>query len=458
MANFLQHRNEIGLQIPYVERDNKVTIYVIHVTMGPVRWQVKHRYSAFAALHDILVADHGVSKELLPPKKVIGNQDPVFIEKRRAALETYLQSVTNFLKIAMPQELAYFLHFHQYEVLYLLQSLALQFFNEGDLLLQNSTSFKFTPLQLHAISERLRQPCPPVDVPDKRLDFSHVLDFCCQLTMVEVEGSNYPLNNSSLIPNKLPFNLSAFKSVRHLVMGEVDVTQIKEAQNIRAHVHSLAVHHSQLRSVATIAMCDALHKDICSAGENYIWHRLTELDLSFNYLEEIDESFRIMPHIKKLKLSHNKLNQVTGLTHLPQLSELNLSANAFYSIKDLHTSLGNVVHLDLSENHISTLGGFSKLYSLERLELASNAVSDVSEARHLSALPNLEYLTLTGNPVSTTVDYRTRVLERFGNRAADICLDNEKPNQKELDTIAILQVLRVVREGRTPPPRTPRYS
>jgi len=109
---------------------------------------VKHRYSAFAALHDILVNDHGVAKDLLPPKKVIGNQDPVFIEKRRAALETYLQTVMNFLKIAMPQELAYFLHFHQYEVLYLLQSLALQFFNEGDLLLQNSTSFKFTPLQV----------------------------------------------------------------------------------------------------------------------------------------------------------------------------------------------------------------------------------------------------------------------------------------------------------------------
>jgi len=40
MANFLVHRNEIGLQIPYVERDNKVTIYIIHVTLGPVRWQV----------------------------------------------------------------------------------------------------------------------------------------------------------------------------------------------------------------------------------------------------------------------------------------------------------------------------------------------------------------------------------------------------------------------------------
>jgi hypothetical protein len=100
-----------------------------------------------------------------------------------------------------------------------------------------------------------------------------VLDFCCHLTMVEVEGSNYPLNTSSLIQNKLPFDLTAFKSLRHLAMTDVDVTQIRDAQVVRAHAHTLAVHHSQLRSVATIAMCDALHKDIASAGENYIWHR-----------------------------------------------------------------------------------------------------------------------------------------------------------------------------------------
>jgi len=100
-----------------------------------------------------------------------------------------------------------------------------------------------------------------------------VLDFCCQLTMVEVEGSNYPLNTSSLIQNKLPYDLTAFKSLRHLAMTEADVTQVKDAQMVRAHAHTLAVHHSQLRAVATIAMCDALHKDISSASENYIWHR-----------------------------------------------------------------------------------------------------------------------------------------------------------------------------------------
>lgn len=309
-------------------------------------------------------------------------------------------------------------------------------------------------LQLHAISERLKQPCPPIDNPDKRLDFSHVLDFCCQLARVEVEGSNFPINSSNLVPNQLSFDLIAFKSLQHLFMTDVVVTNIRDAQVVRSNLESLAIHHSQLRSIATIAMCDALHKDVKNAGDGYIWHKLTELDLSFNYLEEIDDALKLMPNISKLNLNHNKLSTMKGLTQLPHLSHLSLAANAYYTVEDLHTRLGNIVHLDLSENHVSSLLGFSRLFSLERLELASNAVADVDEARHLAHLPCLEALTLTGNPVSTVVDYRTRVLERVGVRASEICLDNERPSLKELDTIAVLQALRIVQEGRAPPQRT----
>lgn len=255
------------------------------------------------------------------------------------------------------------------------------------------------------------------------------------------------------MPNKLPFDLIGFKSLSHLVMTDVNVTNICDANVLRSNLQSLIVRHSQLRSIATLAMCDALHKDAKNAGDEYIWHKLKDLDLSFNYLEEIDDAIRLMPNLHKLNLNHNKLSTVQGLTQLPHLSHLYLAANTFYSVEDLHVRLGNIVHLDLSENHISSLLGFSRLFSLERLELASNAVTDVDEARHLSSLPCLEALTLTGNPVATCVDYRTRVLERVGVRAAEICLDNERPSQQELDTIAVLQALRIVQEGRAPPQR-----
>ncbi|KAJ8877231.1 hypothetical protein PR048_021685 [Dryococelus australis] len=112
--------------------------------------------------------------------------------------------------------------------------------------------------------------------------------------------------------------------------------------------------------------------------------------------------------------------------------------------------MGHIVVLDLSQNNISSLQGFSKLYSLESLDVGCNQLSEVVEVKHISSLPCLENLILLGNPVAIVVDYRVRVLEHFGSHAGEICLDNDKPTQKELDTVAVLQAIRIVKEGRTP--------
>lgn len=54
------------------------------------------------------------------------------------------------------------------------------------------------------------------------------------------------------------------------------------------------------------------------------------------------------------------------------------------------------------------------------------------------------------------VDYRIKVLEQFGDRAKDICLDNEKASQAEIDKVQVLRALRIVKEGKTPVFGTPR--
>ena len=38
----------------------------------------------------------------------------------------------------------------------------------------------------------------------------------------------------------------------------------------------------------------------------------------------------------------------------------------------------------------------------------------------MSGLPCLERLTLTGNPVTIVLDYRTKILELFGDRAREV--------------------------------------
>lgn len=92
----------------------------------------------------------------------------------------------------MCREFVEFLDFNKYDIIYLLQDLAQLFYLQGDILLLNNVvghekSYEFSTLELYAITERLKLPCPISEV-EKIYDFSHVLDFCSQLDCVFVRS------------------------------------------------------------------------------------------------------------------------------------------------------------------------------------------------------------------------------------------------------------------------------
>ncbi|XP_020280844.1 nischarin [Pseudomyrmex gracilis] len=451
MACLLLNQENVRVKIPSFETTDGVTYYCIEVGIASIKWTVKHRYNDFAELHEKLVSEHCVEKDILPPKKLIGNKCEAFVEKRRQNLEIYLNIVYNYLKKAMPRELAVFLDLHVYDIYFLLQSMALEFFISGEALLQTSTSYKFNPIQLHAISERLKQPCPLMEVVDKKYDFSHVLDFNSHLTSLTIEGSSEPYRTSNIYTSTLPIELSTFKNVQNLMIDRYPVDKIYNMGNLRDTVTTLKVTNTKLRSIVELAMCEEVHKIIENANDSHVWMKVTHLDLSDNRIEVIDEAIKLLPQIECLTLNNNHLSEISNVTLLPRLSQLYLASNNFASLPDdLHTRLGYIVYIDLSQNKLTSLASFSKLYSLEGLDVSCNRIERIEEVKHIGHLPCLENLRLTGNPVSTIVDYRVKVLEPFGKRAAEICLDNEKPNQKELDTVSVHQALRIAREGKSP--------
>ena len=124
--------NPVLITVPEViTSEEGVTLYQVVVAVGPVVYRVKHRYSEFESMHSKIVED-GIEKDLLPPKKLIGNKDPAFIMKRRKDLETYLQTVYHFLEKSLPRVLAEFLDFPTYDIHYVLQDLA-SHYHETDL-------------------------------------------------------------------------------------------------------------------------------------------------------------------------------------------------------------------------------------------------------------------------------------------------------------------------------------
>jgi hypothetical protein len=142
-------------------------------------------------------------------------------------------------------------------------------------------------------------------------------------------------------------------------------------------------------------------------------------------------------HCERLNLSNNSLSDVgANVRQLPRLRHLNVSHNGIEHVHDWHLLLGQVTHLYLANNTIRSLAGkWSKLRkigtinenaglqrvkSLELLDVSNNALMDVVEVWPVGDLPVLTQLTLTGNPVAATIEYRTRVLQAFGTRANEV--------------------------------------
>lgn len=148
MACFFKNGDRIKVSIPRVEEREKLTIYEIQIEIDDVKWTVFHRFRDFVQLHDVLVSGHSVAKDLLPPKKVLGNKEPSFILKRKNGLEIYLTTVIRFLQKTMPKDLAVFLDFQYYDILFLLHNLAEESFRKVESSLIKSHTF--LPLEVRA--------------------------------------------------------------------------------------------------------------------------------------------------------------------------------------------------------------------------------------------------------------------------------------------------------------------
>jgi len=467
MANYLLS-SSTNISIPEIVNEESVTFYVIIVEIGEVKWDVKRRYNEFLSLHEKLV-DVGVDKDGLPPKKIIGNKDPAFLMKRRTELENYLQSTFHFLEKNLPPVLAEFLHFDKYESHFILRNLANDFYARelelSNLVISGDTVDsvpekeeeipKWTPLEMNSISQRLQHSCPPMDTESKQYDFTNIVDACCHMKELELTGCTDPLGTSNIVFNQLKYDFLAFKSLSRLTVNDVQFNDehITSLGLLRSTLCELIVHNCGIISVANILLCDNPHYTLDTqiiSLPNMKWEKLVYLDISKNSLESLDSSIRLAPALETLFLNNNNIHSLEHLTGLPRLRTLNLSHNRIDINKELHTLLGQITHINLSHNIIKSLVNFKKLYSLQDLNVSDNQISKLDDVFHVCSLPCLETLDLRNNKVTKVVDYRLKLLEKFGQRSREICLDSETATQQELDKVSVLMALRVTREKKSP--------
>ncbi|UJR21379.1 hypothetical protein I4U23_024471 [Adineta vaga] len=378
------------IQITNFLTNQKFTEYTIEICLDDIRWHVVKRYSEFADFHEELIKQiPQIDAKSLPPKKLLNKNSTDFIHRRRLALDHYLKYLFQFFtnnSIQLSECFVKFLDFHLYEVHGIVRKLAEELFLNGEKILSapGKKVFSISPLQMHAITRRIKLPEPPCDTNDPVKDLSHILDFLCHVKYVQIIGSPDNFGTSTIKTQFLAFDVVFFKSIEELELDCVQTNQITGIDNLKKTVRRLSIHRS-LTSIREIAL-SSLTEIPPSSNEWLIstWKLVTYLDLSKNSLHSLDESLKLFCKTETLDLSYNLLEtNIDHLQHLHFLQTLNLSNNRLNDVSDFNARVGNIRSLDLSFNELITTDGLSRLYSLITLNLTSNKLDSIKILNHL---------------------------------------------------------------------------
>ncbi|CAJ1951768.1 unnamed protein product [Cylindrotheca closterium] len=119
-------------------------------------------------------------------------------------------------------------------------------------------------------------------------------------------------------------------------------------------------------------------------------------------MSQLPRLLKRLPNLQFLSLAGNQIRTertaLKGLRNLAHLRKLDLSGNQLANLPNANFCLGNITSLNLAGNNLVDFQGIDKLYGLEVLDLSDNQMADISCLAGLGKLPNLEQLSVQGNP------------------------------------------------------------
>ena len=212
----------------------------------------------------------------------------------------------------------------------------------------------------------------------------------------------YPLEN--------PVKLFPFNKIKVLVIKKCPINMIHGLKKLRRQLQTLVLNYSLSVFDEAIAQCGGDETN----GEE--WHSLDELDLSYNFMSEVNDSQWSLVHsITKLDLSHNQLcEERTDFRELDKLLQINLGYNFLKNIPFFHPhAMGSLHTLILRNNNLSALDGIETLRQLSVLDLGYNCLDLHTKLDRIDALHFLRNLQLTGNPLSYHKKHRQFTLMKL---------------------------------------------
>lgn len=127
--------------------------------------------------------------------------------------------------------------------------------------------------------------------------------------------------------------------------------------------------------------------------------KLEYLDISYNRLEKISDSWTGHPNVKVLKSVDNKFKNLAPFKEMPKLEELYLESNAITTITG-YENLASLKKLHLRKNKIEKIEDeLAPLDNLTYLNLRSNKIPNLEHVAKLFVFPNLNDINVLSCPV-----------------------------------------------------------
>lgn len=174
---------------------------------------------------------------------------------------------------------------------------------------------------------------------------------------------------------------------------------------------------SSIKNLTLHSKCITALTDLLVNEQNYPWSNLCTLTCTRHGLVRIDNCFEQVTSLQQLNLSNNSIIRVTNLEPCLYLTHLDLSFNSIESMDGTARMLPNLRTLILAHNNISTTQGMDFFNCLEKLDLSYNSLKNWKDVKRLRELPFLDCLSLYGNKGLTNYEqYRDYACGFFENK------------------------------------------
>ncbi|XP_041638092.1 serine/threonine-protein kinase 11-interacting protein isoform X2 [Cheilinus undulatus] len=304
----------------------------------------------------------------------------------------------------------------------LVQSLATLLRNDGDLVLDGSSTLTLPATTLQQLTRLFEQyllsrsqqhgflalPSHPADTASLlQLQFLFdVLQKTISLKLINPPGERL----QSVV------KIFPFKSLKCLELKRVPPHCLEGLRGVYSQLEVFTCSKSLSSLEELLSLCGG---DLSSALP---WLELHTLNFSYNSIVCLDQSLSLLNVLKSLDLSHNKIQECAEfLKPLSELEHLNLGYNCLQRAPTLGLSTrAKLLTLNLRNNELETINGVEQLSSLQHLDLAYNLLLEHSQLAPLSLLHSLATLNLEGNPLHFQKSHRSCTVRHLSPKAANL--------------------------------------